>query len=269
MRPFVIGICLLAAACGGGGVPSPAAPSSAGLVAPPGLAPTASPTIEAVEAQSASASELPFSGSFDLQTTGTFNCPPTCPPTTLVVRGTVSGTATHLGRFTGSYEDVVDLATVSSTGLFAFTAANGDQLFTTTVGREDRFTPPNISHVTVTATIAGGTGRFAGATGSLTIEHTSAIDFQAATSTGSGTVQGRISLAREPRGSGARSRVAGRHEGTAPWARTRRGRLAIEATTPIVNRRSSIVNVRVSRCTRCLPPTACCSGPGRAPSPRA
>jgi hypothetical protein len=59
-----------------------------------------------------------------------------------------------------------------------------------------QFTPPNISHVTVTATIVGGTGRIAGATGTLTIEHTSAIDFQTGTSTGSGTIGGRISLAR-------------------------------------------------------------------------
>jgi hypothetical protein len=195
MRPVAIGICVLAAACGGNGLTSPTSPTSTSL-AQPSQAPPVAAAAQADEVQNAGASELPFSGSFRLQTSGSFNCPPTCPPTTLIVRGTVAGTATYLGRFSGSYEDLVDLATVSSTGTFTLTAANGDQLFTTTVGREDQFTPPNISHVTVIATIVGGTGRFAGATGSLTIEHTSAIDFQAATSTGSGTIRGHISLAR-------------------------------------------------------------------------
>ena len=194
MRPFAIAVCLLAAACGGDGVTSPASPTSTSLA--PAATPSSAQPATAPQIQSAGASELPFSGSFRFGTTGTLNCPPTCPPTTVIVQGTVIGTATHLGRFTAAFEDVVDLATASGTGTFDLTAANGDQLFTTTVGHEDQFTPPNISHITVTAMIVSGTGRFAGATGTLTLEYTSAVDFQAGTSTGSGTIQGRISLAR-------------------------------------------------------------------------
>jgi hypothetical protein len=138
--------------------------------------------------------ELPFRGSFTLATSGEVNCPPTCPPTTLTITGNQEGTATHLGRFTATSVNTVDLATTMSTGTFTFTAANGDQLFTTTAGQETAFIPPNISHVTFNAEIVGGTGRFAGATGTFIIRTIGAIDFAAATSTGTGTFEGHINL---------------------------------------------------------------------------
>jgi len=75
-----------------------------------------------------------------------------------------------------------------------FTALNGDQLFTTTAGQETAFIPPNISHVTFSAEIVGGTGRFARATGTFIIRQTAAIDFAAATSTGTGAFEGHINL---------------------------------------------------------------------------
>jgi hypothetical protein len=87
----------------------------------------------------------------------------------------------------------VDQPTATSTGTFNFTAANGDQLFTTTAGGQDAFTPPNVSHVTLVATIVGGTGRFAGATGTFTMQQTSIIDFATGTSSGSGSFDGTIS----------------------------------------------------------------------------
>jgi hypothetical protein len=131
--------------------------------------------------------ELPFRGSFTLVTSSEIV------PPTLTITGTAEGTATHLGRFTATSVDAVDLATARSTGTFNFTAANGDQLFTTTAGGEDSFTPPNISRVTLVATIVGGTGRFAAATGTFTIQLTNIIDFAAGTSSGSGSFNGTIS----------------------------------------------------------------------------
>jgi hypothetical protein len=194
MRPFVIGICLFAAACSGQAVTSPT-PTSASL-ATAGAEASAQTPAGPAQIQSTGGSVLPFAGSFDIQTTGTFNCPPTCPPTTLVITGTFSGTATHLGRFTGTTDEIVDVATATGTGTFNLTAANGDQLFTTTVGQADQSTPPTISHVTETATIVGGTGRFAGATGTLNIEHTMTIDFSTGIAKGSGTIHGHLTLAR-------------------------------------------------------------------------
>jgi hypothetical protein len=95
--------------------------------------------------------------------------------------------------FTAMSVDVVDLATTASAGTFTFTAANGDQLFTTTTGGEDEFTPPNVSHSTLVATIVGGPARLAAATGTFTIQQTSIIDCAAGTSSGSASFKGTIS----------------------------------------------------------------------------
>ena len=86
------------------------------------------------------------------------------------------------------------MATAQSTGTFTFTAANGDQLITTTTGREDAFVPPNVSHVTLVATIVGGTGRFAEATGTFTVRWVGIIDFATGTSTETGSFEGHIDL---------------------------------------------------------------------------
>ena len=56
----------------------------------------------------------------------------------------------------------------SATGTFAFIAANGDMVFGTFTGVVDSAAPP-VFHVTETATIVGGTGRFADASGGFTI----------------------------------------------------------------------------------------------------
>ncbi len=134
-----------------------------------------------------SATELPFKGSYTFETSALFT-----PPTTLTISGTATGNATHLGRFTATSVDVVDVTTTASTGTFTFTAANGDHLFATTAGGEDEFIPPNVSRVTAVATVVSGTGRFAAATGTFTIRTIAVIDFTAATSSGSGSFEGSI-----------------------------------------------------------------------------
>jgi hypothetical protein len=135
--------------------------------------------------------ELPFQGSFTLKSHSTFE-----PPITLVIIGTEEGTATHLGRFTAASEDRVNTTNNTASGTFDFTAADGDRLWTTTVGVEDEFVPPNVSKVTAAATIVGGTGRFTGASGHLTIHSTQIIDFATNSATGSGTIEGTLNLDR-------------------------------------------------------------------------
>ena len=162
-------------------------------------APTASsaPAPQASSARSASATvvqaqhatELPYKGSYTFETSAVFT-----PPNTLTISGTATGNATHLGRFTATFVDVVDVTTTASTGTFTFTAANGDQFFATTAGGEDEFIPPNVSRVTLDATVVGGTGRFAAATGTFIIRSIGVIDFAAGTSSGSGSFQGRIDI---------------------------------------------------------------------------
>jgi len=104
------------------------------------------------------------------------------------------GTATYLGHFTATSATIVDLRTSAGEGTFDFTASNGDLLRTTTAGGETSFTPPNISHVTLTATIVGGTGRFADATGTLTLTFDQTIDQATSTASTAGTIEGRINL---------------------------------------------------------------------------
>jgi len=77
------------------------------------------------------------------------------------------GHATQLGHFDVSSSIVANEADGTAVGTYEFTAANGDTLtadFTSQVTPTD---VPGVVSVAVTATITGGTGRFAGATGSF------------------------------------------------------------------------------------------------------
>ncbi len=94
---------------------------------------------------------------------------------TLIVKGnTVSGTgtATHIGRFTivepnNSIERNAD-GSLTITGTAIITAANGDEIHATHSGSV-HFLSNGMAQVTAEFTIMGGTGRFAGATGSFEV----------------------------------------------------------------------------------------------------
>ncbi len=190
MRPIILSLCVFtAAACTGQSVDSPTGPATVNSSA------SSSAGSNVSSAQPDGSRELPFLGSFIGETRGAVNCPPECePPTILTIAGTRTGTASHLGAFTATSVEVVDIAAATGTGAFNLTAANGDQLFTTTTGGEDGFEPPNISYVTGVGTIVGGTGRFAGASGTFTVHTRSVIDFGAQTSTETGSFEGHIIL---------------------------------------------------------------------------
>ena len=85
----------------------------------------------------------------------------------LFVDGSGSGRATHLGRFTVTYEVEVDLLTHETFGSSLFTAANGDSLATDITGLGAPTENPDVVSVVEVHTITGGTGRFAGATGNF------------------------------------------------------------------------------------------------------
>jgi hypothetical protein len=90
--------------------------------------------------------------------------------TTLLVDGSGTGIATHLGRFTVTWEATVNLLNNSGVGSFVFTAANGDSIFTDQVGQAEPTETPGVFQVVEINTITGGTGRFTGATGSFILE---------------------------------------------------------------------------------------------------
>jgi hypothetical protein len=94
------------------------------------------------------------------------------PPATLVVALTGDGVASHLGRFTATLHGVVNLATGAGEGTFVLTAANGDQISGEFVGQATPTANPDLASIEERATITGGTGRFAGASGEFTIERT-------------------------------------------------------------------------------------------------
>jgi len=160
----VLAFCFFTVACAGGGPNAPTSPSSA----IGGTAATAA----------RGGSELPFRGTLDATETedGSLHH----------LVGT--GNATHLGRFTLTSNFTVDTATATASGTAAWTAANGDQLFTTVTGHAVVTFPT--AAITEIHTITGGTGRFAEASGSLSVDRSLNLP----TLVSSGSITGTINL---------------------------------------------------------------------------
>jgi hypothetical protein len=106
---------------------------------------------------------VPFSGRLAGVDVGTPQVPPL-----VSVQVKATGIATQLGKFTYLGRLTVNRATGLGSGTFLFTAANGDTVFGTISGKAT-FTPPNVLSIIEIGTITGGTGRFAGATGSFSM----------------------------------------------------------------------------------------------------
>ena len=142
-------------------------------------------TLPATDAVVASAhGELPFHGSLEGTDTDTVSFP------FLFVHLAGTGNATHLGYYTATFDFHVDLRTPASpaVGSFTLTAANGDSLSGDLLGRAS--IANGVATIVETATITGGTGRFADATGSFTVART----VIQATGVSSGSFDGTIDL---------------------------------------------------------------------------
>lgn len=109
---------------------------------------------------------------------------------TLAVTGTGTGNATQLGQFTLAYDEIVNLTTGVGTGTYDLTAANGDTLSADWTGAGFPTADPNVLRIVEDATITGGTGRFANASGSYRVERL----FNFVTSAGGGSIEGTIRL---------------------------------------------------------------------------
>jgi hypothetical protein len=145
MRFVILGFCLLATACAGA---APTAPASSLSQAGGGPAVT----------EAKGGSDLPFKGNLQVMETvdGASH--------TLVG----SGNGTHLGHFIFSAHITVNDDTLQGTGTSTWTAANGDQIFSSTTGEA----VVNFPIVTIEEKqiITGGTGRFIGATGTIILD---------------------------------------------------------------------------------------------------
>jgi len=126
-------------------------------------------------AVSAVAAETPFKGTVTAVETSQLVFP------ILSVSREGTGTATYLGKYTEHATFQVDVRTGSATGTATFTAANGDTLTASVVG-QGTVTGPTTRSIVEVYTITGGTGRFAGATGTFTLERT--LDLATGVSTG-------------------------------------------------------------------------------------
>jgi len=140
----------------------------------------------AIAGPATAAEQLPFRGTLAGMATVT----PLDPPI-VAVRIEASGTATHLGRFTLVAPHTVNQATLTAVGVYLITAANGDTITADLAGTATMVEPPNVISITETATVTGGTGRFAGATGSIQVQRM----FNRATGVTTGTLDGWISTA--------------------------------------------------------------------------
>ncbi len=137
----------------------------------------------------AAAIQLPLKGSLQAVENDVVDWP------TIYVHGNGSGTATMLGLYTVHYDGVVqnDANGVGTATLSAhFVAANGDSLFGEASGVGKPTATPGINKIVEVYTITGGTGRFAGASGSFTVERL----INLGTGVTSGTFEGTIVMAK-------------------------------------------------------------------------
>ena len=172
---LTIGTALLCGACSKS--VSPTAPSSVSAMPEPAAAAGAlgAPVL------SQPAVSVPFKGRLE----GTQTVTPLAPPLALV-EGVATGNATHLGRFTVEFPHTVNFATASGVGTYTFTTVSGDTLTATFTGQAQLGA---VTSIVENATITGGTGRFAGATGSFTVQRV----FDPANGTTTGSFEGTIS----------------------------------------------------------------------------
>lgn len=162
-------------ACSPGAAPGPVAPSTPSLV-----------SRGAADAADAAMKSKHVHGTLEAMEAGALQ-----PGTTLVVRRLVGeGTASHLGRFTVAGSFTRNLATATGGGSATYTAANGDAFTGTVTGRA--VVAAGIATVTEAVAITGGTGRFAGAAGTLTVVRRVVH----ATAALAGTIDGTITLSK-------------------------------------------------------------------------
>jgi hypothetical protein len=101
---------------------------------------------------------------------------------------TGSGNATQLGLFTYSLQAELYLPTLTATETATFVAADGSSLFAEGSGQGTPTETPGVVSIVETLTITGGTGRFAGATGNITVRRL----INRSTFASSGTISGTI-----------------------------------------------------------------------------
>ena len=133
----------------------------------------------------AAGEQVPFKGRLEAVETHT----PLAPPF-VMIDADATGRASHLGKFTLDIEAILNFKTKAAVGSYEFTAANGDTLTAVFTGQSSPAATPGVIYIEEIATITGGTGRFAGASGNFVCERL----LDAATLASTGSLKGTIRL---------------------------------------------------------------------------
>ena len=131
--------------------------------------------------------QLPLKGSLQAVENNEVDWP------TIYVHGTGSGNATALGKFTVDYEGTVqndENGVGTGTMTAHLVAANGDSLFAEGSGLGTPTETLGVNKIVENYTITVGTGRFAGASGSFTVQRLINLD----SGVTSGTINGNIMI---------------------------------------------------------------------------
>jgi len=142
----------------------------------------AAPAAEVRPNVTAKLTRLPFKGA--IQSTETYVT--VSPMMSLNASG--SGDATQLGPFTVNYEVEVNLLDLSGAGSMYFAGTGGDSIQAKGIGQAVPDRTPDMFNVVEIYTITGGTGRFAGASGTITLNRLISLTTGAAASTFEGYI---------------------------------------------------------------------------------
>lgn len=126
--------------------------------------PIAALILAALVVPAAAQNLVPFKGAIQGQETHSGAFP------IITANGSCTGIATVVGKLSLTYQDTIDLRTASGTGIGQLIAANGDNIYLTNRGSADLVSTPGFAIITEIYTITGGTGRFAGAQGSFSLD---------------------------------------------------------------------------------------------------
>ena len=107
---------------------------------------------------------------------------------TMSVTASGTGDATQLGKFTVRYHTEISLLDLSLIESAQLMGANGNSLNAEAVGQASENRTPNMLNLVEIYRITGGTGRFAGASGTVTLNRLVSVTTGAAASTFEGYI---------------------------------------------------------------------------------
>ena len=120
----------------------------------------------AVSGLAADVGRIPFNGTIEASESHLLFG---APPFMFYLNGNGTATTTQLGQFTVVFTGMVDFASRSGPGATRFIAADGDTIFTWVWGQASVTPDPDVVSIVETNTITGGTGLYADAKGSFTV----------------------------------------------------------------------------------------------------